>query len=45
MKTSNRQMQGGSSGMHPERRTVIDSIGVDVLPPTYSGNSNLSQSL
>jgi len=32
MKTSNRQMQGGSSGMHPERRTVLDSIRVDVLP-------------
>jgi ParB-like chromosome segregation protein Spo0J len=33
MKTSNRQMQGGSSGMHPERRITLDSIRVDVLPP------------
>ena len=33
MKTSSRQMRGGSSGMHPERRTVLDSIRVDVLPP------------
>src|SRR5947208_9853441 len=33
MKTSNRQMQGGSSGMHPERRIKLDSIRVDNLPP------------
>lgn len=33
MKTSNRQMRGGSSGMHPERRITLDSIRVDVLPP------------
>jgi hypothetical protein len=33
MKTSSRQMQGGSSGMHPERRTTLDSIRCDNLPP------------
>lgn len=33
MKTSNRQMQGGSSGMHPERRIKLHSIRCDNLPP------------
>lgn len=33
MKTSNRQMKGGSSGMHPERRVTLDSIRCDNLPP------------
>jgi ParB-like chromosome segregation protein Spo0J len=33
VKTSNRQMRGGSSGMHPERRVTLDSVRVDFLPP------------
>jgi ParB-like chromosome segregation protein Spo0J len=33
MRTSNRQMQGGSSGMHPERRIKLHSIRCDDLPP------------
>lgn len=33
MQTSNRQMRGGSGGMHPERRITLDSIPCDHLSP------------
>lgn len=37
MKVSNRQMRGGSSGMHPERRVTLDSIRCcDLLPHPLS---------
>jgi hypothetical protein len=32
-RSSNRQMRGGSGGMHPERRVTLESVGFDQIAP------------